>query len=276
MVGIGILFIVIGVVCLFVAQSAAAKLKTLASTETLTAKALADLCAQTITSVGKGGFRYMVEVTGRLECATHLQSEITRQACAGYKSEMVQEYEETTMERNTQTGQQTPRTRTGSETITHNVRLSDFHVVDETGRTRVHPESAEIDWVKVTDKFEPHNSPAITINAGGLAWGGIGFSLAPSQAGTWNQVRPGRQIRGYRFTEYILPLNQNVFVVGEASDAMGELMISRPSKGGSFLVSSKSEEQLAAGARATMRNCRAASGILFAGGAILARVGLVK
>ena len=55
---------------------------------------------------------------------------------------------------------------------------------------------------------------------------------------------------GYRLTEWALPLDQTIYVLGEAQETGQQLVIRKPSESDTpFIISTKSEEQLVATAR---------------------------
>jgi len=60
-----------------------------------TAKALKDLYDSVKEEVGKGYFGHTVEVKGKIECGKPLTSELTKEECVFYKTEVERKYEET-------------------------------------------------------------------------------------------------------------------------------------------------------------------------------------
>ena len=96
----------------------------------------------------------------------------------------------------------------------------------------MNPNGAAIDSIKSVDKFEP---AGLDLNA--ISFGRFNVSLP--------LLASGRRTLGYRYQEQIIPLNRKIYVLGEASDSSGELMIQKPKdKKESFIVSLKSEEEL--------------------------------
>jgi hypothetical protein len=85
-----------------------------------------------------------------------------------------------------------------------------------------------------------------------------------------------RRTLGYRYQEWIVPINRQVYVLGQATDSRGELCLERPTEGGKpFIISLKSEEQLVAGAQGSAQWMGLAAGVLLAAGAVLLVVGLI-
>ncbi len=267
---IGCVLIVVGIVLFVLRASARKKFLALASTETFTASALQSLYERVSKDLGKGAFRHPVEVTGRIECDAPLTADISKEKCVAFSSEVDWEYEETVYEENPQTRQQVAKTRRSTETISRNSRSTPFRVKDQTGGIQVDPEGAEIEMQQVVDRLEPDTRAQF--QQGSLTLGGRSWSLLPS----FQQIPQGRRTLGFRYRERIHPLNRPVFVLGMATDAQGEVMIARPvQSGASFLVSSKCEEELTAGARSGIRNFTIGGSVCFALGAALVLAGLV-
>lgn len=97
----------------------------------------------------------------------------------------------------------------------HNILQADcqstpFEVEDATGRIRVNPNGARIDPILVVNKFKRKSAS-----------------------------------KGTYYIEQIIPVDRSVYVIGEATDSSGELMIQEPSeKGQPFVITLESEEEL--------------------------------
>lgn len=266
---IGVVLIVIGVVCIFMKKSSQKKYSALSLTDTYTAAKLIELQKTISEQMGPGSFRQLAEVKGSIECADPLSAELSKEKCLYYKSEVEIEYEENYYHENHQTKRRELRTRRTSETITSVERGVNFYVKDSTGSILVDPTGSEIDLVKSVDRFEPANN--VNYSNGSISWGGFSFSVGSNYS---NYSREGRKILGYKFSEYIFPLRQNVFVIGEVSDSMGELRIAKPTDGeGVFIVSNKSEEQLAKEAKSSAQTFDIISKACFVIGAIMTVAG---
>lgn len=264
----GIVIIVVGAVLIFLMKSAQNRLVALMSTETYTVKALQDLSGSVGGEIGKGSFKQMAEVKGTVECDTPLESDLTKTKCVYYRTEVERQYEETYYETNSQTNQRELKTRKGTETISSNVRFTDFYVKDETGKIKINPQSADIDLIKVKDSFEP--SSGSSFSGGRISFGGFSFNLGSGI----DLNREGRKTLGYKLTESVFTPGKNAFVLGEVSDSAGELTISKPAKG-QFIISTKSEEELSAGAKKNIQYFKYGAIACFVVGTILAVVGLV-
>jgi len=207
----------------------------IASTETSSAAGLAQEAADVAKEIGAGSFTKVAEVKGTVECESPLKAEMSGVACVWYRSTVVREYEESYTERDSD-GRTKSGTRRGSETVSTNERRIRFMVRDATSATEVDPDGGSIDGERVLSKFEQGEvGPALSIGGFRLSLGAIGG---------------GRRTIGYKIEEWALPLGARVYVLGEAKDEGGTLRIAKPAaKGGRFIITMKSEEQLLSSAK---------------------------
>ncbi|HEQ71669.1 MAG TPA: E3 ubiquitin ligase, partial [Spirochaetia bacterium] len=78
-------------------------------------------------------------------------------------------------------------------------------------------------------------------------FGGLSFALSGLTMGA------GTRTLGYRYEEEAIPVGKNLYVLGEAVDAGGELAIQKPAdKKAKFIISVKSEEELVRKAQSSM------------------------
>lgn len=235
---VGIVLVVVAGVLFWIRRGQEARLHAMARTETSTAQGLADLAKGVRDELGgEPSFRGIAEVTGLVRCDSPLTSEAARQACVYYTITVTREYEETywEWEGTYQNRRQVQRTRRGSQTVASNTLRADFWVEDATGRVRVHPDRADVDAIKVVDRFDPAPPPDLGSLVGQLL-GGAGRTL------------------GYHTTESVLPLDRRVYVLGEAVDSADGLAIRAPSeKGKQFIISVRSEDELLGSARSATR-----------------------
>jgi hypothetical protein len=237
---IGIVFFLGGAFLVYNYFSQKRRLEALVGVETSTTASLQEICQGVANDIGKGSFGQVAEVKGVIECEQPLESEIAKQPCVYYSMAVTRKWEEEYTEKNSQTGKMERKTRQGSDTVSSNTRSVPFKVRDDTGTILVNPKDAKIDGERVVDRFEPEAS----VSSGKVSFGKFSISLGGIGAAG------GRRTLGYNFTETLLPLNRNVFVLGSASDSSGELMIQKPKeKKEQFLISLKSEEELLASAK---------------------------
>jgi hypothetical protein len=232
------LFIIFGIgliglgIYLFIARNKSQEtLFNIKATQTFKAKDIIDLCNAVKEDLGPGCFNKVLEVKGIIKCDNPLVGELSNQKCVYYSMKVIHEYEETISVRNSQ-GRLERRTVRGSDVISSNTQSVHFHVEDDTGKMLVNPTSATFHTIKAVDKFENASGNRNTITFGKLS-----FNLPTGSS--------GRRTLGYRYVEEIIPVERRIYVLGEASDLSGELMIQIPqNKKESFIVSLKSEEEL--------------------------------
>lgn len=238
---IGLALIGLSVLLIFLRRKSQDKLLEIKSTQTSSTKDLADLCQSVKDGIGNsGGFKQLSEIKGVVKCAQPLNGELSKQPCVYYAMNVSERYEETYYEKDSK-GNSVRRTRTGSSTVASNSQSVHFEVEDASGRIMVNPNGADIDPVQVVSKYEPSMQ-----GRNSISFGSFSFNVARSTG--------DRKILGYEFTEKIIPLDRRVYVIGEASDSTGELMIQQPSeKGKPFIVTLKSEEELTKGTESNIK-----------------------
>jgi hypothetical protein len=209
----------------------------MATTETSTAAELTSMAQAVAGDIGAGSFHQLAEVKGTIRCDQPLTSELSQVPCVYYSMKVTREYEETTWETDSNQNR-TQRVRRGSESVARNTRSCPFEVEDGTGRVQVDPTGASVIAEKACDRFEP----------GEMVSPSQSFFERALQLGTAG----GRRTLGYRKEEDIIPLGRPIYVIGEASDTSGRIVIRKPARG-TFLVSTRSEEQLTHAARRTSR-----------------------
>ncbi|OHD17871.1 MAG: hypothetical protein A2Y38_06085 [Spirochaetes bacterium GWB1_59_5] len=238
-------------ILLLTGKSQGKKAFDLVSTETATAAGLAMEASDVAKEIGSGSFTKVTEVKGTVECASPLRAEMSGVGCVWYRSTVVREYEESYTERDAE-GRTKSGTRRGSETVSTNERRARFMVRDATGAVEIDPEGAPIDGERVLSKFEQGEAGSA------LSIGGFRLSLGA--------IGGGRRTLGYKIEEWALPIGARVYVFGEARDDGGALRIAKPSaKGGRFIVTIKSEEQLLSSAKTGSRVLSVIAGVMAAG-----------
>ncbi|RPJ07523.1 MAG: E3 ubiquitin ligase, partial [Spirochaetaceae bacterium] len=189
-----------------------------------------------------GSFNQIAEIKGKSTCASPLVSELAKVSCAYYSMRVSREYEETYWDTDSN-GHRVQKTRRGSDTVAQNTRFVPFYIEDATGKMRVNPDGATFVTEKAFSHFEPGE-----VHGPSLSFGGLTIALS-------NTLLGGASTRtlGYRYEEDVIPLEKNLYVMGEASDSQGELAIQKPSdKKNRFLISVKSEEELIRSSTSTM------------------------
>jgi len=208
------------------------KMAMMESTKTNTVEFLQSLAQSMDEGVGSGALDYLTEVKGRVVCDRPLVSELNETECVYYSMSVQRKYEETYYTED-EDGRRERRTRTGSETVASNRRDVRFMVEDATGRIQVVTDGADFIAEKVLSRFEPasaHSGREIRFGS---------FAFTP-------RFREGdRRTLGYQFEEKAIPIGRNIYIHGRATDKQGQLCIESPAEKGQFIISVKSEEELA-------------------------------
>ncbi|MFL5801115.1 MAG: E3 ubiquitin ligase family protein [Roseiflexaceae bacterium] len=246
---VGILLLIAAAVCFFIARSQSGKLQAMNATDTYSAQLLHDLHAQVTSSLGADALAQPCEVEGVIECDAPLTTSLSRTVCVAYTRTVTREYEEDITETDSQGKTQT-RTQRGSETVESEERHTNFWVRDATGRTQVDPEGADLDLVETSNHYDPAASPG----------------------------RGRARTLGQRSVEQALPIGTRVYVLGCAVDQQGQPTIARSPRDpkARFIISRKSERELAQSAASWSRNLYYAavgSGVV---GLVLLVIGLVR
>jgi len=239
------------------------KMALMESTETNTVDYLKELAKSMGEGVGSGALDYLTEVKGQVVCDRPLISELNETECVYYSMSVERKYEETYYEEN-EDGQRERRTRTSSDTVASNRRNARFMVEDATGRILVVPDGAKFIAEKVLSRFEP---------ASGRSGQEIRFG---SFAFTPRYQEGDRRTLGYQFEEEAIPTGRNIYIHGRATDKQGELCIESPAEKGQFIISVKSEEELARQGKSLSTGMTVGAVIAAIAGVICIVMGLIK
>jgi hypothetical protein len=183
-----------------------------------------------------GSYNKIVEVKGRSICDNPLTSELTQKKCVHYVYSITRKWEETYWDTD-EHGHRQQKTREGSDTVAQNERSVPFYVQDSTGKIKVNSEGAEMIREKVYSQFQPGEIGGTTIRIGHFS-----FSIPSITVGG------NRRTIGYEYEESIVPVDRDIYVLGEAADTSGEVTLQKPGdKKKKFIISIKSEEELLRG-----------------------------
>jgi hypothetical protein len=236
-----VVLFVASVVLFVISASQGRKLAAMRGTQTSGAADLQQLAASVGKEIGSGAFAEPAEVKGTVRCGQPLVSELAEVSCVYYSMKVTREYEETRWEKDS-SGNSVQRTQRGSDTVAENTRSVGFEVEDATGRIGVEPHGASFVAERVLSRFDQGEA-----QAGGMRVGRWVMSLGG--------LGGGRRTIGYRYEEHAIPVDREIYVLGEASDEGGKLRMRKPGAkgtGGSrFIISLKSEEELSRSAART-------------------------
>jgi hypothetical protein len=169
----------------------------------------------------------LVEVKGRLRCASPLTGELSKSPCAHFVATVERDYEVWEYDAKRQTSYRARKT----EIVQTNTRFARFEIEDESGRAAVSAEEAIVEGIAAVDRYDVHNEEA----------GNEGLLQAALKAVTTND-----RTLGFRYKETHLPLDAEIYVLGVAGK---DCCIGAPppgAKGQRFLISVNSEEARAA------------------------------
>lgn len=245
-------FILGGVVALVLALIGAVfgfqqmgRLKTLEEAKPATAQ-------QLINGHNKGGFLMQCSIRGTVECDDPLIAPVSEKPCALYRHVIVRQREEEYTVRDDDDSGWGSDTRTETRTVEDRmpdeIKSTLFWVNDGTGRVLVDPRQAQLELEKETERFEYSS----------------GMKIA------------GNRTLGLRYSEYLVAVGREVFVVGCATDREGRLMIApHPSdRRQKFLLSSHSSEHLLKNATLLATTALVGAVVLGFAGVILLLIGL--
>jgi hypothetical protein len=229
---VGIILGIIGVIFWISRGKKAGKLNVLEINETSKTNEIIENYKSMVETHGPGTFSIYAELKGKAVADTPEISEFAKKECTYYRSVVTREYEQLETKQDSN-GHTTKNWVRKTETVSSHTNTSpDFAIEDETGKILVDPTGAELYTIKTFSKFEEGKDPK---------GGGLNISI-----GGFN-ISSGASIRtiGFKYEEYSIPLNTDLYVIGDINDRAGRLMVSKPKdKKSPFIVSTKSEDEL--------------------------------
>ena len=227
----------------------------LAAVETSTCGQMRQLADAAGVAAGPGVFRQRCELAGVAKAAHvgTVQAPLTKRECLWYRSKVTHEYYEWEWERDSDGHRHRERHRR-SDVIQDDKSDIPFAIDDGTGQATIYPDDADIDSpIEVLDRMDADKSDLMDV---------------------LSQAIGGDDTIGYRREEWIIPLEQRLFVQGEVTDEGGKLMLRKPDKG-AFQVSTRSEEELVKEAQFGRKWASIGGGVLAAIGLGLVIAGLL-
>lgn len=245
---IGIILLILAAIFFFVARNQSNRLHALNAAETYTVHLLTEIHRKIIGSLGGDALAQKCKIEGTIECDTPLQGPRSGAVCVAYNYSKAREYEQEEIRKNAQ-GEEEKRMERRSETLETDSRRTRFWLRDATGRIGVNPEHAELDLVETFNTFEPET----------------GRSSGRSRT------------LGYRSIERALPVGTKVFMLGCMIDDDEQPLIARHpnDRKQKFIISRKSDREMAQSAATWSRNFRYATVGLAVVGVLLVVVGML-
>src|SRR3954452_21770341 len=227
----------------------------LAAVETSTCGHMRQLADAANVSAGPGVFRQRCELVGAARAAHvgTVKAPLTSRECVWYRTKVTHEYWDHEWETDSDGHRHRKRVRR-SDVIQDDKSDIPFAVDDGTGQAVVYPDDAEVDHpIEVLDRMDADKTDLMDV---------------------LSQAVGGDDTIGYRREEWIIPLDQRLFVQGEVTDEGGKLMLRKPDKG-AFQVSTRSEAELVKEAQSGRKWATVGAGVLAAVGLGLVIAGLL-
>jgi hypothetical protein len=219
-------------------------------------------------SMGSGNFTHFCELKGQAHSDQPLKAEQSNEQVVYYKSEVIHKYERLENQKDSQGNMQKKWVKK-TETVSENEIWADgFGVKDATGFIAINPKKSKLDTMQLHSKFEKGEPQQSGLN---IKLGGISIGLG---GGSGNS---SHKTIGYEYKEIGIKQGQNLYVLGDANDRDGSLIVSNPTdKKYPFLVSTKSEDELQAGLGSAIKGFKIGAFACFGIGGALLIVGLIK
>lgn len=176
---------------------------------------------------GQGGFRQQCELVGESYPRPEgvLVSELTKTECVWYRYRVEREFREQRYDSRGNLRRERKKEKIADFTSHDGYALRDGNGeligIDPNGVAPDHPE-------QTVDRFEPHERQGPQL---------FGVQL-PSFFDASDTI-------GYHYKEWVIRPGRQLYVLGEAHDKIGPLVVAKPSNG-SFIISTRSEEELRA------------------------------
>lgn len=219
-------------------------------------------------SMGSGSFTHLVELKGKAHADSPLESELSKEPVVYFNSEIEHEYEKLETRTNSD-GAKEKKWVKHTDTVSENTRWADgWGVKDDTGFIAVNANKSKLHTEKLYSNFEKGDPNA---DNGGLNLKIKGFSI-----GIGGNKNKGIRTIGYRYTETGIRMGTNLYVVGEANDRDGGLIVSKPKdKKDPWIVSVKSKDEFLGSLGNTVKGLAIGAYVSWAGAAALIVYGVI-
>lgn len=248
---IGVILIAVGAIVLpLLARRSAIRARTFAEVPRYE-------CSQ-VAEHGESAPGMRISVHGRAVAGRHepLTAPASQRQCAWYRLTISERHRR--VDRDSE-GRTTTREE---ERVVSDERSPQFiTIADDSGTIEVDPQGADVDR-----PLETHNrvQPPPSGSGSRISFGGLSVDIGS---------RDG--LIGIRTREQILPLDTELYILGGAESREGAGMIGKPREG-LFVISTRSADDLARGARAGMRWFAGSAGVLTIAGVVVLVIGLIR
>jgi len=228
---IGIVLAAIGGFLIYNRRSSLDKAMNVRYHETVKIQDVLEIYKSVAAGVGTGNYSgTIVEMKGLCLSKSPLKAEHSGTPVVYYNATVDRKYETTEQERDSE-GRTRTVVRTHSDSVSSNTRSIKFYLNDGSGeQVMIDPEGASIDAIETFNSFE----------------------VNPPEGFNFGNFMTNSRTLGYQYRERSIPLNSQLYILGELSDRRGEIAVVKPSKEGeNFIISTKSEEQIVADAQSS-------------------------
>ncbi|MCX5944456.1 MAG: GIDE domain-containing protein [Cyanobacteria bacterium] len=222
------------------------RLSKIQAIRSVTIDELQELQQGVASEIGAGSYVEAVKLQADLICDQTLIAPFSEEICIAYRNKIVEIYEERVTTTNSE-GKSTTSWQRNERSLSSEERRCPFALQQGNQLIPVDPEGAEVDFVEILNRMEPPGQLNLNANNAGLEGAAaVALQLGSALMATNVNSRQGQSYRliGYRRVESIFPASGSVFVVAEASDSGGSLVLSQPKQGGLFLIRREGEERL--------------------------------
>ena len=218
----GVILLIYSVVRFIQWRVVLGEIKTIAATETSTVAELKEVIEAITSSLGNADmFRQQVEVKGLIHCSEPMIAELSAKPCVYAKSLYEEKFEEI------YTHKGKTNTRQNSVVLADNTRSVIFQLEDNTGSITINPVGANVEAIEVVNRYEPNKNA--------------------EKLGTKRNL-------GHQYNEWILPVGQRIYVLGEINISNDRVVIEKPlQEAYPFLITHRLEEQIVGAKRAKAR-----------------------
>ncbi|MCH2235138.1 MAG: E3 ubiquitin ligase family protein [Crocinitomicaceae bacterium] len=262
----GLVVAVVGVILWIVMGKRAGKAAVLDLTDTSRVTDVNENYQSTLNSMGPNSFTHFCEVKGQAHADDPLKSDLAEAECVYFSSKVVHEYKVKERRKDSNGNYQTKWVNK-SETVSENSQWANgWGVKDDTGFIAVNAAKSEIHTEQLFSNFEqgePGSNGGLNVKIGN-------FSLGIGGNNDYKTI-------GYRYSEEGIKVGSNLYVLGDANDRDGNLIVSKPiDKKQPFIVSTKSEDELMSGLGSAVKGFKIGAFAAWGVGGILVVVGILK
>lgn len=256
MVVLGIVALLAGAGLLYAGSRSHARAAAVVGTATTGCGELAPLAAAVRTELGTDAFSRHVELVGKARPAPSgaLTGPLSNAPVVWWRTKVEHQYWDEEWRTDSEGKKHRERVKR-TETVAEQSSDGPFVLSDATGSVTVDPRGVPLDRpLETFDDFRAADAPT----------GWLGLSL-----------RPRTDTIGYRYQEWAVPVDHDLYVLGEARAQGGDIVVGKPSGGKDLrvMISTRSEADIVASSKSGARWFTIAALVLGAVGVVLVVAG---